>query len=183
MPKMTWGSEIDADAIENAETREQYAGEIPPSGVYRFKIRFMQKTVSSNKNPMLKVLLILDGSWKPEHKQYDGCPVWEQIPVIPSTAFRVRELCDALNVTAKEFMDKTVGDDEGFVQKIGKLRIADEDRLVMYKAKRDDDPEYGLRLARPNKGAGFLPFQEEDDDEDEGTTDDAGKGEDGDDPF
>lgn len=183
MPKVTWGSELDADAIENAEQREQYAGEIPPSGIYRMKIRFMQKTLSSNKNPLLKVLLVLDGSFKPEHKKYDGCPVWEQIPIMPSTAFRIRELCDALNVTAKEFMDKTVADDEGYITKIGKLRIADEDRQVMYKAARDDDPEYGLRLARPKKGAGFLPFKEDDDedgDEDGSGEEDGGTG---DDPF
>lgn len=181
MPKVKWGGDIDAEAIENAEN-QGYAGPLPPSGVYRFKIKFMQKTISSKKNPMVKVLLVLDGSWKPEHKKFDGCPVWEQIPVMASTAFRIRELCDALNITAADFMEKTLVDDEGFVQKIGKLKIADQDLLVKYKAMQDNNEEYGERLSRPKRGAGFLPFQDEDADEDDGDEDAEGE-EDGPDPF
>lgn len=182
MPKVKWGSDLDAEAIENAENNQSYTGPLPPSGVYRFRIKFMQKTVSSKKNPMVKILLLLDGSFKEEHKKYDGCPVWEQIPVMASTAFRIRELCDALNITAGDFMEKTLVDEDGNIQKIGKLKIADQDLLVMYKAKQENDPEYGERLARPKRGPGFLPFQEEDEDG-EDADEDAGEGEEGEDPF
>lgn len=183
MPKVKWGSDIDADAIESAENNQGYTGPLPPSGVYQFKIKFMQKTLSSKNNPMVKVLLLLNGEYKPEHKKFDGCPVWEQIPVMASTAFRVRELCDALNISAADFMNKTLVDEDGNIQKIGALKIADQDLLVMYKAQQEHSEEYGERLSRPKKGPGFLPFKEEDEDSDGDEDEDADEDAEGGDPF
>jgi hypothetical protein len=186
MPKVKWGGDIDADAIEQAENNQGYNGPLPPSGVYRFSIKFMQRTMSSNNNPMVKILLLLDGKTdplKPEHERYHGCPVWEQIPVMKSTAFRIRELCDALNISAVDFMNKTIVDEDGNIQKIGSLKIADQDLLVTYKARQENDPEYGERLARPKKGPGFLPFREDDEDDDKEDDGDADDGDSEGDPF
>lgn len=184
MPKVKWGGDLTADAINEAENRGggDYEGKIPPRGVYRFKLRFSKKDKSKENNPKLVSLLVLDGSWKKEHKQYDGCPVWDHMPVTGKTAFRVRAYCDALNIPADDFMGKMVIDDEGNVQKIGKLQIADKDLLVYATAKPDKNEEYGERLQL----VGFQPFRDEDaddsgddDDDDDDDTDGDGEG----DPF
>lgn len=167
MPKVKWGGDLDTNAIESAENRGgEYAGDVPPKGVYRFKLRFSKKDKSKEGNPKLVNFLVLDGSWKPDHKKYDGCPLWDHMPVTKKTAFRVRAYCDALNIPADDFMGKMMIDDEGNVQKIGKLQIADKDLLVYAKVSKDDDPEYGERLIF-GKGGGYLPFKEDDDDEDD----------------
>lgn len=187
MPKVKWGGDLDADAIESAEsTRSEYTGPIPPAGVYRFKLRFSKKDESKEGNPKLVNLLVLDGSWKRDHAKFDGCPLWEHLPVGKKTAFRVRAYCDALNITAADFMGRMLVDDEGFVQKIGKLTIADEDRLVLCKVFPERSDEYGDRLGF-GKSGGYLPFNEDDDDDDDSgdadgdADDDDGKGEE--DPF
>lgn len=187
MPKVKWGGDLDQEAIDQAESRrgDDYAGEIPPSGTYRFKLRFSRKGKAESGNPKLLSLLVLDGSWKKEHKQYDGCPVWDHLPVTKKTAFRVRAYCDALNITSADFMGKMVIDDEGNVQKIGKLKIADEDLLVVCKVAHENDPEYGARLVFGRSG-GYLPFKDEeaDDDDDADDADDSEDDTDSDgDPF
>lgn len=186
MPKVKWGGDLTADAINEAENRGggEYEGKIPPRGVYRFKLRFSRKDKAKESgNPKLVTLLVLDGSWKKDHKEFDGCPVWDHMPVSGKTAFRVRAYCDALNVTAEDFMGKMVIDDEGNVQKIGKLTVADKDLLVYATVKPDKNPEYGERLQL----VGYLPFRDEDDED--ADTDDADgddtddDDESGDDPF
>ena len=173
MPKVKWGGDLDANAIDSAERREggEYMGKTPPKGVYRFKLRFSKKdTAKDSGNPKLVSLLVLDGSWKPEHRQYDGCPVWDHMPVTTKTAWRVRAYCDALNITSADFMNKMVIDDDGNVQKIGKLKIADEDLLVLVSVKPDKNAEYGERLVLAN---GYLPFKEDDDDDSDDDSDDS----------
>lgn len=178
MPKVKWGGDLNAEAINSAERREgDYAGDIPPKGVYRFKLRFSKKDKAKESgNPKLVTLLVLDGSWKPEHKKYDGCPVWDHMPVTGKTAFRVRAYCDALNITADDFMGKMVIDDEGNIQKIGKLKVADEDLLVYVSVKPEKSTEYGDRL---QLAGGYLPFKEDDDEETDSDDDDADADSDG----
>lgn len=165
MPKVKWGGDLTPDAINSAERREggEYNGKIPPKGIYRFKLRFSKKDKSKEGNPKLVSLLVLDGSWKPEHKQYDGCPLWEHMPVTGKTAFRVRAYCDALNIPSEDFMGKMVVDDEGNVQKIGKLKIADQDLLVYVSVKPRNSEDYGPQL---DFAGGYLPFKDDEDDSD-----------------
>lgn len=130
MPKAKWGS-LTATDIESAESNfVTYEGEIPPRGVYRFKLKSAKSTESSNGNPMVKLVLILDGSWKPKHKEFDGCPAFTQVMIMDSTAFQVRAFCDAIGVTARDFLNKTVLDDDDKLVKIGKVSLADGDLLV-----------------------------------------------------
>lgn len=173
MPKVKWGGDLDQEAIENAEGRSgDYTGDLPPAGVYRFKLRSSKKDQSKEGNPKLFNVLILDGSYKPEHKKYDGCPLFEHLPVGKKTAFRVRAFCDALNIPASDFMSRMVVDDDGYVQKIGKLKVADEDLLVLVKVVVEKNDEYGDRLGF-GKSGGYLPFKDdEDDDEDSSDSND-----------
>lgn len=182
MPKLKWGGDLTPEAVEEATSSGGYNGDTAPPGLYRFKLRFAQSTRSSADNPMLTILYVLDGSAKKEHAKYDGCPMWDRITVIPSTAFKVKNFCDALNVKYKDFLTKVVVDDEGHIVKIGSLTIKDEDLLVWAKVGNEKyEGEDRLRLGR----GGLLPFKEEDDDaasDDDDDDDDGDKDDDGD-PF
>jgi len=169
MPKVKWGGDITPEAIDEAasEGRKDYAGPIPPNGIYRFKLKWSKKDKAKESGkPKLTSLLLLDGEWKEEHAKYDGCPFWDHMPVQKSTAFRVARYCDALNITSSDFMSKMVVDEDGVVQKIGKLKIADEDLLVHLKVVRKAaDGEYAEKLDF-GKNGGYLPFREDSDDDD-----------------
>lgn len=174
MPKVKWEDDLDTETIDNAGSEyEVYNGKIPPSGIYRFKLRWSKKGLSEKKKPKLLSMLVIDGSYKAEHKQYDGCPFWDHMPVQKSTAFRVKAFCDALNVTSAEFLNKMVVDDEGYVQKIGKLKVADQDLLVFLKVSRraaDEEQGFEERLEFGKRG-GYLPYKEEEEDEADETAD------------
>jgi hypothetical protein len=179
MPKAKWGA-ITATDIESAESNyTTYEGEIPPRGVYRFKLKQVKATESSNNNPMLKVLLILDGSWKPAHKEFDGCPSWLNVVVMDSTAFQVRAFCDAIGVSAADFLKRTVLDDDDKVIKIGKVSLADGDLLVKANCKP------GEYEGNPKLESSLLPLAEEteEEDEDEEDTEEEDEEGDGDAPF
>jgi hypothetical protein len=184
VPKLKWGSDLTSTDVEEAS--DGYKGKVPPPGLYRFKLRMAQSTKSSNDNPMVVLLLILDGSWKKEHKQYEGAPLWDRITVIKTTAGRVKAFCDALNVTYDDFLAKTMSDEEGNITKVGKLKIKDEDLLLYIKTGTEKyEGEDRLKVARN----GMLPFKAEDDDADSDDDSDADADDDddddkdGDDPF
>lgn len=162
MPKAKWGS-LTATDIESAESNfTPYDGEIPPRGVYRFKLKKATSKESSNGNPMVKLVLILDGSWKKAHKEFDGCPAFTQVMIMDSTAFQVRAFCDAIGVTARDFLNKTVLDDDDKVVKIGKVSLAEGDLLVLASCKPGEyegTPKLEVQ--------GLLPKPEEEPEEDE----------------
>lgn len=165
MPKATWGGGITADDIEKAESngRQPYEGKLPKAGVYRFKLIQAKQEESKEGNPKLRSGWELDGSWKKEHEQYNGCPLWDHMPVMQSTAFRVKAFCLALGVTSKEFYGQTVVDDDGVVTKIGHRVIKDKDVYayinVRVEGDEDGEREPQLRL----RGTGFLPKKDDED--------------------
>jgi hypothetical protein len=185
LPKATWGTGNDAltaGDIDNAERSQQYApydGPIPPSGLYRFVIKFIKKGESQSGNPKAQILLELDGSWKPKHKQYDGCPLWDNMPVMKSTGWRVAAFCDAIGATSKDFLSGMIVDEDKKVTKIGK--VGDPTGLLVYvNAKHEQAADgYGEQL-RLN-GAGYVPLDEapedEGDEDQSSPSDDEGDGE------
>lgn len=186
MPKIKWGGDLTGNDIETAD--DGYKGKLPPAGLYRFKLRFAQSTKSSNDNPMLTLLLVLDGSADKKHAQYNEAPLWHRIVVIKKTAGQVRAFCDALNVDYEDFLKKTVVDDNGYVTKIGKLEIKDQDLLIWIKVAHEKyEDEDRLKVAR----SGMLPYKDDDDsdsDEDDDDADDDADDDDdddsnGEDPF
>lgn len=126
MPKAKWGSgdnsltAEDIDGADRAEVTARYSGEIPPSGMYRFTIERIKQDKSQAGNDMLNVRLSLDGSWKPNHKQYDGCPLWDRIPLMPSTKQRVANFMDAVGGTGKDIFNAIVDEDK-YITKFGSL--------------------------------------------------------------
>lgn len=164
MPKVKWGSISEQD-INEAEVSQNYAGKIPPTGVYRFVLSRLKVGQSGEGNPKVVVMARLDGSWRKEHKKFNGCPLFDHIAVIQSQNFKVRALCDALGVTAKQFMNQTVTDEDDNILKIGTLKIHEEDLLIYISVQHVNDAEYGEQL-RTARGGGYMPAPEDDDGED-----------------
>lgn len=165
MPKVKWESISEQD-IDEAQTNQAYAGKVPPAGVYRFELRVLKTGESGEGNPKLVIGCFLDGSWRPEHKKYDGCPMWDHLAVIQSQNFKVRAFCDALGVTSKQFMTQTMTDEDDNILKIGTLKIKDEGLLIYAAVQKTNDPDYGEQI-RPARGGGYMPAPEDDDDSDE----------------
>lgn len=172
MPKAVWSnSDLSADAINSAEERDGgYTGPLPTRGVYRFKLQKMEPGISGSGGDKLVIFLTLDGTWKPEHKKYNGCPLWDHMPLGASSAFRPKALCAALGVTAADFLNNTIVNDDGIVTKIGKKPIK-KDMLVYVsiKAKNDEGYDPGIQL----NGGGYLPEPDSADDEGDGDADEA----------
>jgi hypothetical protein len=127
MPKAKWGAgdnaltAADINGAERTEVQTRYSGELPRSGTYRFTIKSLKKAESNAGNPKLVVTSILDGSWLANHKQYDGCPIWDHIPVMASTTSRVANFLDAIGADGTDLMDKCIVDENGYVTKLGSV--------------------------------------------------------------
>lgn len=127
MPKVAWG--VGADEIEQAQSSfVPYSGPLVPKGVYTFTIKTAQfGRAQQSKNPMLKLLMILDGAAssteEEDRNQYDGAPVWDNITAIENTAWKVKQFCEALGITPSDFANKTVMNDNDDITKIGRVKF------------------------------------------------------------
>lgn len=134
MPKAKWGagdkalSAGDIDGAERSETRQKYSGELPRGGTYRFVIQSVKQAESAAGNAKALIFSTLDGSWKPNHAKYDGCPVWDHLPI--HVTERLANFCDAIGATGKDFAEGTLVDENGYVTKIG--RVGDPKGLMVY---------------------------------------------------
>lgn len=183
MPKAKWGSGEDAlttDDLEGAEYQqyERYTGEVPPSGVYRVLLRRLRKVEFNSGSQGLKVFLVVDGSWKQEHKRYDGAPIWDQKVFTKPSAPFVRNFADALGVSYKDLLNNMVIDEDGYVVKIGRQAIADQDLILFVDTRRE---MYEGNPSLKVRGTGYL-IGMEDEDGDSGDDDDDDTGDD-DAPF
>jgi hypothetical protein len=173
MPKATWGAgdnaltADDIDGAERAETRKRYSGPTPRSGTYRFVIQSLKKGESGNGNPKLVVFATIDGTWMANHKQYDGAPLWDHLPVMPSTKERVANFCDAIGATSKDFLSGMIVDENGYVTKLGK--VGDPKGLMVYinVKKQAADGPYDESLKVDFNG--YIPVDDAEED-DAGTT-------------
>jgi hypothetical protein len=137
MPKAKWGSgdqplsAADIDGAEQIETRTRYSGEVPPGGTYRWTIQSLKQDVSkSSGNDLVVVFMTLDGTWKPNHKQWDGAPVWHRLALTQANAGFVRNFLDAIGGTSKDLMDGSIVDENGYITKLG--RVGDPAGLQVY---------------------------------------------------
>lgn len=159
MPKVKWAADADealsAKDIDEAEDSQftPYMGDIPPNGPYRFRVAQMKSWKSSNDNPGIKLLLILDGSWKADHRQYDGCPLWDQVMMIKNSAAFVAAFCAALQVKSSDLVNNTVVDGDGNVTAIGSKKIT-QDTVVYVNCQRGKSNTGADRLEV--RGTGYL---------------------------
>lgn len=187
MPKATWGAgdeALTADDINGAEapeTRTRYSGPVPPGGTYRFVIQSLHQETSSKGNPMVRVIAALDGSWQPNHSQFDGAPVFNYITLTKANAPQVRNFLDAIGATAEDLMNKSIVDENDYITKLGS--IGDPAGLLVYINTQVSKPTQQYPNPRLEvMYAGYLPVLEgEDASGAESVPDDAA--DDGDAPF
>lgn len=163
MPKATWGSDIDADEIESAVGFTTYAGDIPKRGVYRFKLRRLKQGKAKSGNPKVSFMGLLDGTYRGDHKKFEGCPLFADVAVIKNQAAKLKALCAGLGVTAADFLNKSVVDEEGNITKIGVKKIT-EGMLVYVSTHVGHDLNGEERLE--TAGDGFLAAPDDSDDAD-----------------
>lgn len=183
MPKAKWGAGEDpltAADIDNAEVREarpRYSGEVPPGGTYRFTLGRLKKGTSNAGNDKVVIMAFLDGSWKPNHKQYDGAPVFQHMALTKANAEQVRNFLDSIGATSKDLMTDTLTDENDYITKLG--RVGDPEGIQVYITVQRSKPtkEYPdprLEVAY----AGYIPVDPDDDSDDA-----AGSDGDGEPPF
>jgi hypothetical protein len=136
MPKAKWGAgdaPLTADAIDGAErqeTQKRYSGPMPRAGTYRFVIKSLKQGVSNTGNDKVMVTAILDGTWMENHKEYDGCPIWDHLPIMDSTKERVANFLDAIGATGDDLMNKALVDELGYITKLG--AVGDPAGIIVY---------------------------------------------------
>jgi hypothetical protein len=156
MPKINWAASdedgaLTAEDIDNAEDGfAQYAGDIPPGGVYRFKVRRIRFKQASTGTQGLNNLLVLDGSWKPAHAKFDGCPMWDTVWITKGSAAFVKAFAAALGVSSRDILTKVIADEDGYVTKIGTKAI--KEGMQLYVAVRKETYEDSPRLAIAGTG-------------------------------
>lgn len=167
MPKAKWGSgdapltSADIDSAEQLETRTRYSGEVPPGGTYRWTIQSLKGDTSAKGNDKVVVFLALDGTWKANHKQYDGAPVWHHLALTTGNAAFVKNFLDAIGATSKDLMDNALIDEAGYITKLG--RVGDPSGIQVYATvqRRKTTAEYpdaAIELAY----GGYIPINEDD---------------------
>ncbi len=126
MPKAKWGAGdnmLTAADIDNAEVPEQrtrYSGELPPAGTYRFTIQSLKQGTSEAGNNKVTVFATLDGTWKPNHKQFDGAPVWQHLALTTANAAQVRNFLDSIGATSADLLNGAIVDENGYITKLGR---------------------------------------------------------------
>lgn len=172
MGKIKWGGGISQSAIDDVDTDQQftpYDGPTPPAGVYRFRIKVLKTSESSNGNPQLVIgMELVPRSDIPEQRRYNGYFLMDWITVLDSVAWRLRPFLDAVGVTSKEFINGTVTDEDKNVTKIGKKVV--KGTIVAVSIKNGQDQKGNARM----EVGQYIPVVDgdQDDSADDAETDD-----------
>lgn len=133
MAKMKWDDDIDWKGLNDEEYDdsgdfEDYDGPVPPKGtLLNGDIKKVWLSESSTGNMMLRVLFEAADN-EGDNKDYDGCPVWDNVVFTsPKAKFRWQPFFDALGFTLKDLKAKTVVGEEDnvgtVVDSIGKVEF------------------------------------------------------------
>jgi hypothetical protein len=120
MPKQIWSglSSKMVDEAADSVQYDDYEGDLPTAGAYGWDLKHMKVAKSKQDNPMVEILWINDGERKPEFK---GAPWFDNVTMIESTTWKIKQLCLAIGCSSDDFINKMVVDDANKVTKIGKL--------------------------------------------------------------
>lgn len=162
MPKVNWGvSAGDVDAFDRDSQYKPYAGPAVPNGVYRMRVKSAKRIAAAQgKYPQLRLGLELVPRNAAERK-FKGFFITAYLPVMNKTQFRYVPFLDAIGVSANDFTQRTVADEEGDIKRIGQWKN-DGATLLMVQIKPGEDEK-----GNPRQDVGtFLANVESDDDED-----------------
>lgn len=116
MGKVTWGGDISADAIDEAERRQfqPYDGPVPPNALYAWKIKMLKKgkAKSSGNDQLIIGLELAPRTGREDQKPYKGYYRTTYIAVVDSQAGKLAGFLDAIGVTAKDFLNRMYDDGE-----------------------------------------------------------------------
>jgi len=109
---MKWGDDFDELPEDyDGSDFEPYDGEEPPGNmVLRGEVKKLWTKTSSNGNPMLVALFQAEGN-EGKRAQYDGWSCFDNIPLLPNTAFRYMPFLESFGLTLADLRRKTVVDD------------------------------------------------------------------------
>lgn len=166
MPKAKWGAgnnpltQEDLAGTAVPEQRTRYSGELPPAGTYRWTIQSMKKGVADSGNDKIVILALLDGSWRRNHKQYEGAPVFQHLAFTKPNAENVAAFINAIGATAQDPYNSIV-DENGYITKFGS--IGDPAGIQVYANVKHNVPTD----KHPNKRlevdyAGWMPVLDDD---------------------
>ena len=153
MPRADWG--IDESVIDDFDRSAQftpYTGPTPPvPATYCFTVSSLKMAPAANsKHPQLRIGLTLEPRNQTEAK-YAGYWIMKFAVVAPpnsgskGTAFQYVPFLDALGVTSKDFVRRTILDEQGNVRKIGSW-VNGGDTLVLCQIKMGADQNGSPRV-------------------------------------
>lgn len=168
MPRVDWGiSTKDAQNFDREKQFAPYRGKQPPNAVYTWRITQLKFSAGTGeKYPQLRIGLELvpqDSSEKP----FKGFRILEFRSVASHTPFAYVPFMDAIGVTEHDFVNKTISDSEGNIQRIGTWKnTGDVEILGQLKDGKDQHNN-------PRKEIGWIgPLDELDDEGDDEPDDD-----------
>lgn len=152
---------FDVDELEDAEYTEgdfeTYDGDVPPSKT--ILVAFLKKmwwTTTQYDDDMIKVLLVAadnDG----ELEEYNGLPIWDNLPLITKAKFKWKPFIDFFGITLKDIKTKTVvsASDDNIgapIEKIGTFKPGEENEdawcQVLIKRSRDQDGNWRAEISK-----------------------------------
>jgi hypothetical protein len=178
VPKAKWGAGDNALTMEDLnnaevpEARTRYSGPVPPAGTYRFTLARIKKGVSQQGNDKLNIRFMLDGSWQPHHKQYDGAPVFNDLALTKGNAPQVAQFLGAIGATYADLLNGTIVDEDGYVTKLG--RVGDPEGIMLYLNCERSKPTDKYPDPRLQVAYGGYIMADEDGDADSGDADSGG---------
>lgn len=125
MPRARWGIRAgDVDDFDRDSQYSPYTGPTPPNAVYEWLVKVLKYIPGTrDKHPQLRVgLELVPREDNRDERQYAGYFCMAFLPITEKTAFRYVPFLDAIGVSGREFIERTVTDEDGNIKKIGAWR-------------------------------------------------------------
>lgn len=146
MPRLKWGKNTNFKELNDADyepsernQREPYEGPTPKSGtVLEGTIDGLWVTDFPS-GQGFKVVFIAEGN-KGEKSKYNGCAIWENLPLTPQQKWKWQPFLDMLGVTLKDVYNKVIVDDEESdfgerIKQIARVKIPCPGKVVVKREK------------------------------------------------
>lgn len=170
---------------EAAKGFAEYTGEIPPKGVYRFKVKQWKLVESSAGDQMFRVILEITEPKKSKNAKYNGYTIFHNGVLAEKSAPFVNAMLDAFEIPRKAVWVKggainVSKDDDELVVSIGKKKVTGLEIMASTKRRKYED-EWQLNISQFLGAPEDESDDDDDDDDDEDDSDDSDSDDDDDD--